>query len=71
MINLCKFLCYVSSKYNLPKELNFGDPIYKIFDKSPTIVANVRELMDSGKDHLEFNDGFTKFSLKIERGFKK
>lgn len=27
--------------------------------------------MDSSNDHLEFNDGYSKFSLKIERGFKK
>ncbi|CAD8092206.1 unnamed protein product [Paramecium sonneborni] len=58
-------------KYSLPKEIHYADPIYKIFDKNPIIIQKVKEIIDSQKDHLEFNDGFFKFSLKIERGFKK
>ncbi|CAD8181295.1 unnamed protein product [Paramecium octaurelia] len=58
------------SRFKLSKEINFGDPLYKIFEKNPIVIANVKELIESKNDHLEFNDGFYKFSLKVERGTK-
>ncbi|CAK86012.1 unnamed protein product (macronuclear) [Paramecium tetraurelia] len=59
------------SRFKLPKEINFGDPLYKIFEKNPIVIAKVKELIESKNDHLEFNDGYYKFSLKVERGTKQ
>ncbi|CAD8084720.1 unnamed protein product [Paramecium primaurelia] len=59
------------SRFKLSKEINFEDPIYKIFEKNPIVIQKVKELIESKNDHLEFNDGFYKFSLKVERGMKK
>lgn len=71
MINLCIIYIYkYRSRFKLSKEINYGDPIYKIFEKNPIVISKVKELIESKNDHLEFDDGYYKFSLKVERGLK-
>ncbi|CAD8167696.1 unnamed protein product [Paramecium pentaurelia] len=59
------------SRFKLSRDINYGDPIYKIFEKNPIVISKVKELIESKNDHLEFDDGFYKFSLKVERGIKQ
>ncbi|CAD8098278.1 unnamed protein product [Paramecium sonneborni] len=59
------------SRFKLSKEINYGDAIYKIFEKNQIIILKVKELIESKNDHLEFNDGFYKFSMKVERSIKQ
>lgn len=71
MINLCMILKNdFRSRFKLSKDINFGDPIHKIFEKNSVVISKVKELIESKFDHSEYDDGFYKFSLKVERGVK-